>query len=70
VAQTRRQSLFEACTNIAVGLITNFGAQLIIFPLLGVKTSVGQNLMIMVLFTGISLLRSYMLRRFFNWAHK
>ncbi len=68
--QTRKQSLLEACTNIAIGMGVAFAGQLIVFPALGIAVRLDQNAVITVVFTAISLARSYALRRLFNWMHK
>jgi hypothetical protein len=68
MSQSRRMSLVESLTNIAVGYLVALAAQIVIFPILGVQASLSQNLMIGVLFTFVSLARSYALRRFFNWV--
>jgi hypothetical protein len=67
MSQSRRMSLVESLTNIAVGYLVALAAQIIVFPLVGVQASLSQNLMIGVLFTLVSLARSYALRRVFNW---
>lgn len=66
VGQTRRGSLLESLVNILVGYSINFVANLLIFPLFGWHISTRENLTLGVLYTGISLVRSYGLRRFFN----
>ena len=69
VMQTKTQSLIEAFANIAVGMAVAFGAQLVVFPALGIAVSLNQNMLITCAFTAVSLVRSYALRRFFNWLH-
>jgi membrane protein implicated in regulation of membrane protease activity len=64
--QTRTHSAFEAVANVAVGYLVGLAAQVVIFPLVGVQASFGQNLVISVFFTLVSLARSYLLRRWFN----
>ena len=66
VGQTRRGSLLESLVNIVVGYSINFTANLLIFPLFGWHISARENLTLGVIYTGISLVRSYGLRRFFN----
>lgn len=66
VGQTRRGSLLESLFNILVGYSINFTANLLIFPLFGWNISTRENLTLGVIYTGISLVRSYGLRRFFN----
>jgi len=59
-------SLFEAVTNLAVGYALALAAQIVVFPWIGLHPSLGENLAISVIFVGISLLRSYTLRRLFE----
>jgi hypothetical protein len=64
--QTRRGSLVEAGANIAVGFWVNYLANLCIFPLFGMHISLSHNLLLGAIYTCISLIRSYVLRRWFN----
>jgi hypothetical protein len=66
--QTRIGSLIEACMNVLIGFTINFFANILILPLIGFHITVGQNLFIGVLYTIISVARSYAIRRWFN-AH-
>jgi predicted Na+-dependent transporter len=66
VTQTRRRSAVEAVTNVAVGYTINMLANFLIFPLFGWEISLTQNLAVGVIYTIISLVRSYGLRRLFN----
>lgn len=70
MTQTRRQSLIEAWSNILVGLGINLLANFALFPLFGWKISLKQNLVYAFFMTGISLVRSYALRRAFNRWHR
>ena len=56
----------EAVANVLVGYTVALASQLVIFAAYDVRLSLGQNAMIGVWFTLISLVRSYALRRFFN----
>jgi hypothetical protein len=67
--QTKKQSAYEALINIAVGIGVSFGALYIIFPLLNIESSGSKNILITLFFTVVSFIRSYFLRRFFNWRH-
>jgi hypothetical protein len=64
--QTRRHSLIEAAANVAVGYSINVVANLVVLPLFGLAVSVRDAAGIGLVFTGISLARSYVLRRAFN----
>ena len=64
--QSRRMSFLESLTNVAVGYGVAVTAQIAVFPLFGLEVSLSDNLMIGAIFTGISILRSYTLRRIFE----
>jgi hypothetical protein len=64
--QTRMGSLIESIMNIAIGYGVALLSQIIIFPLFGVHVSLTENLLIGAWFTAISLVRSYVIRRWFN----
>lgn len=67
MTQTKLGSIVEAWANIAVGFGVNFTANLVILPLFGFHTlTLGKNFEIGLLYTVISLVRSYILRRWFN----
>jgi len=66
MAQTRLGSIVEAWANIAVGFTINYCANLLIFPLFGMHISPGNNFLLGLIYTVISLVRSYILRRWFN----
>ena len=64
--QTKKQSFIEALTNTAVGFLISLAATFVVFPLVGVESTGAKNILITLFFTGISILRSYILRRLFN----
>ena len=66
--QTRWQSFLEAVTNIVVGYALAVLTQIIVFPLFGLHASLSENLLIGCFFVGVSLIRSFAIRRFFNGA--
>jgi hypothetical protein len=66
MAQTKLGSFVEAWANIGVGFTINFFANMAILPLFGFKVSAGNAFEIGLIFTVISLVRSYVLRRWFN----
>lgn len=66
MTQTRIGSLIEACINVLIGYVINFCANLIILPLIGFHITLSQNLFIGLLYTVISVARSYVVRRWFN----
>jgi hypothetical protein len=66
MTQSRRMSLIEAITNVAVGYGLAVATQIVVFPWFGLHPSLSENLTIGAIFVGISLLRSYTLRRLFE----
>ena len=66
--QSRWMSFVEAVTNIVVGYGLAVLTQIIVFPLFGLHASLGENFLLAALFTGISLIRSFAIRRAFNGA--
>lgn len=65
--QSRLMSLVEATTNVAIGFGLAVLTQIMILPLFGLAVSLAQNLQIGAAFTAVSILRSYALRRLFEW---
>ena len=64
--QSRWMSLVESVANVLVGYIVAVTTQYLVFPLFGLHATLSQNLMIGLIFTGVSLVRSYLLRRAFE----
>jgi hypothetical protein len=64
--QTKLESFKESLTNIFIGYITALISQLLIFPLFNIEVTFQENLLIGLYFTLISLLRSYLVRRYYN----
>ncbi|BBB29359.1 DUF7220 family protein [Neptunomonas japonica] len=65
--QSRIGSAVEAIQNIIVGYTVNMLANFVIFPFFGWDLSLQQNLALGVIYTAISFVRSYAIRRFNNW---
>jgi hypothetical protein len=64
--QSRKGSLIEAGINVLIGYWINFIANLTILPMFGFNITLSQNLLIGLIFTVISVARSYIVRRYFN----
>lgn len=67
--QTKKGSVLETITNTAVGFAINYTANLLIFPLYGMHISPGNNFLLGLIYTIISVVRSYGMRRLFNFLH-
>lgn len=64
--QTRLGSFLESMANVVVGFWVNFGINMLILPALGFAVSFGVNFELVMVFTIVSIVRSYCLRRWFN----
>ncbi len=62
-AQTRRGSLLESLANVAVGVGVGFAANLAVLPAFGYPVRVADAAGMSLVFTAISLARSYAIRR-------
>jgi hypothetical protein len=67
--QSRRLSLLEAILNTLIGFWISVLANLFLLPIWGFKVSLLQSIEIGIAFTLVSILRSYLLRRAFNYFH-
>jgi len=64
--QSRLSSFVESVFNIAIGYFVALLSQIILFPFFDIYISLQTNLWIGAWFTLISLVRSYVIRRWFN----
>lgn len=67
--QTRRQSMVESATNIGIGWLLSLGVTAVVLPLFGHKVTFVENAAMTTIFTIVSLVRSYAVRRYFNNLH-
>jgi hypothetical protein len=65
-AQSREDSFLEALTNVALGFVLALVTQSLVYPLFGIATTIATDSTIAVIFTLVSLLRSYLVRRAFE----
>jgi hypothetical protein len=64
--QSKLGSFIEVCINIAIGFAINWVANIYILPLYGFQITGGQAFSMGLIFTVISVVRSYVIRRWFN----
>ena len=64
--QSRLMSLVESLVNVLVGYGVAVATQMAVFPLFGLAVTVTENLLIGLIFTAVSIVRSYALRRGFE----
>ena len=67
--QSKKHSLFEALVQNVVGYVIALLTQIAIFPLFGYHMALAQNAEIGLIFTAVSIARSYVIRRLFNKRH-
>ena len=65
--QSKLDSFIEAWLNVLIGFGISVLANFIIFPWVGITASTTQVLLVGLLMTGVSVARSYLVRR---WANK
>ncbi|MCP4548490.1 MAG: hypothetical protein GY835_18690 [bacterium] len=66
--QSRRMSLVESLSNVAIGYGIAVVTQILVFPLFDLKVRLADNLAIGAIFTVVSIGRSYALRRLFEFV--
>lgn len=64
--QSRQMSLIESLTNVAVGYGLACLTQIVVFPWFDLAVTAGQTLGIGLIFTVVSIARSYAIRRLFE----
>ena len=64
--QNKRESMIESLTSTTIGIIIGIVLNLTILPIFGYPVSWSDSLWISVIFTIVSIIRSYVIRRFFN----
>jgi hypothetical protein len=66
MTQSRLMSLVESVTNVCVGFVLAVLTQLVALPWFGVHLPFEANFMLGGVFTAVSIIRSYVLRRLFE----
>lgn len=64
--QSRSASLFETLTSTVMGFILSVAVQRALFPAMGHDFAFAENMVVASVFTAISILRGYTVRRVFN----
>ena len=68
--QSKKQSLIESLTSTTIGIIIGILLNLTILPIFGYPVSLADSLWISLIFTAISVIRGYIIRRWFNSKEK
>lgn len=64
--QSKKYSLIESITNTVVGFLVSLIIQMCIYPIMCIPVTIEQNIIITMVFTAVSILRGYVIRRIFN----
>jgi len=70
LAQTRVWSAVESAANTGFGFGVAILTQMLVFPWFGMHPTLAQNIQITAIFTVISVLRGYVVRRGFERWHR
>lgn len=68
--QNKSQSLIETLTNVSIGYIISFIANITVLPMFGYDINLTDGFWISMIFTVISVIRGYIVRRRFNMRIK
>ena len=64
--QSKRESMIETLMNVGIGWFISFIANMLVLPLFGYNINLTDGVLISIIFTIISIVRGYMVRRWFN----
>lgn len=65
--QTKLDSFLEALFSTFIGFMVSLVTNMAVMPMMGIPVSFSQNLVLTIIFTFVSVARSYLVRR---WANK
>ena len=66
MSQSKVGSLLEALAHTGIGFIISILISLVIYPLFGHAFTLAENVCITIIFTVASIIRGYIIRRWFN----
>ena len=64
--QSKRESMIETLTSVFVGWLIGVILNMLVLPLFDYNITVVDSLLVSLIFTVISVIRGYVIRRFFN----
>ena len=65
--QSKRMSTVEAISSTIIGYVVAMCLYMVVLPMYGHETTWGQSFQVTFIFASVSILRGYLVRRFFNW---
>ena len=70
VGQSKIESLIESIINTSLGFLVALITQILIYPIFDIEVSFGDQTLLALIFTLVSLVRGYIVRRYFNTYFK
>ena len=64
--QSKRESMIETLTSVFVGWLIGVILNMLVLPLFNYDVNLTDGVLISIIFTAVSVVRSYVVRRFFN----
>ena len=68
--QSKKESLIETLTSVFVGWLIGVILNMLVLPLFDYDVSLTDGVLISIIFTAVSIIRSYIIRRWFNSKEK
>ena len=68
--QSKRESIIETLTSVFVGWLIGVILNMLVLPLFDYDVNLTDGVLISIIFTAVSVVRSYVVRRFFNSRSK
>ena len=68
--QSKKESMIESLTSVFVGWLIGVILNMLVLPLFDYNVNLTDGVLISIIFTAVSVVRSYVVRRFFNSRSK
>ena len=68
--QTKKWSMIETLVSVGIGWLIGVILNMLVLPLFDYDVSLTDGVLISIIFTAVSVVRSYVVRRFFNSRSK
>ena len=68
--QSKKDSLIESLTSVGIGWFIGVILNMLILPLFDYDVSLTDGVLISIIFTAVSIIRSYVIRRLFNYKEE
>ena len=68
--QTKKWSMIETLVSVGIGLLIGVILNMLVLPLFDYNVSLTDGVLISIIFTAVSVIRSYIIRRWFNSKEK